>query len=100
MASIKEHLVQRTGMFRNEPPVIISDLARETRQYNAVLRAISAGHHTPSEIGNVMGLASPHLSPYLKRLIDLGLIERRVPARLPQDQRRTTTRCRDHLRDS
>ncbi len=99
-ANIKEHLFQRTGMFRNEPTVIVSDLARETRQYEAVLRAIAAGQHTPAEIGETMGVASPNLSPYLKRLTDLGLIERRVPATLPQDQRRTTTRSRYHLRDS
>ncbi len=40
-----------------------------------------------------------NLSPYLTRLRDLGLVERRVPATIPSDQQRTTTRSRYHLRD-
>lgn len=98
--NIQEQLLQRSGMFRNEPTVLISDLVRETRQYEAVLRAMAGGQHTPGVIGGTMGVASPNLSPYLKRLTDLGLIERRVPASLPLDQRRTTTRSRYYLRDS
>lgn len=47
-----------------------------------------------------MGVALPNMSLYLKRLFDLGLIERRVPVTLPQGQLHTTTRSRHHLRDS
>jgi AAA+ ATPase superfamily predicted ATPase len=47
----------------------------------------------------ITGLASPNLAPYLKRLVDLGLLDRRVPATVPRDQRRNTTRSRYYLRD-
>jgi hypothetical protein len=60
---------------------------------------MAAGNHTPAEIAGVTGLTSSNLPPYLTRLRDLGLIERRVPATIPPDQRRTTTRSRYHLRD-
>lgn len=98
-ANIRRHLFRRAGMFRSEPAVLISDLVRETRTYEAVLRAMAAGNHTPGDIAATAGLTSSNLPPYLTRLRDLGLIERRVPATMSPDQRRTTTRSRYHLRD-
>jgi AAA+ ATPase superfamily predicted ATPase len=98
-ANIRQHLFQRLGMFRSEPSVLISDLVRETRNYEATLRAVAMGHHTPSEIARTTGIAPSNLAPYLRRLRELGLIERRIPATIPLNQRRTTTRSRYHLRD-
>ncbi|MEM7134721.1 MAG: DUF234 domain-containing protein [Chloroflexota bacterium] len=43
---------------------------------------------------------SPNLSPYLRRLRKLGLVERRIPATIPHHERKSTTRSRYHLRDS
>lgn len=99
-ANIKAHLFARTGMFRSEPSVLLADLARSSRKYESLIRAIGAGQHTPSEIGAAVGIASPNLVPYLRRLASMGLVERRVPATIPPDQRRKTTRSRYHLRDS
>jgi len=99
-ANVRRHLFRRTGMFRSEPAVLIGDLVRETRTYDAILRAIATGNHTPAEIAKVSGLAASNFSPYLARLRELGLIERRIPATIPSDERRTTTRSRYHLRDS
>jgi len=99
-ANIREHLFQRMGMFRSEPAVLISDLVREPRNYEATLRAVATGRHTPAEIGRAIGVASSNLAPYLRRLRELRLIERRIPATIPPDQRRSTTRSRYHLCDS
>jgi hypothetical protein len=99
-ANVRRHLFRRTGMFRSEPAVLIGDLVRETRTYEAVMRAVATGSHTPAEIAKASGLAASNLSPYLARLRELGLIERRIPATIPPDERRTTTRSRYHLRDS
>jgi AAA+ ATPase superfamily predicted ATPase len=41
-----------------------------------------------------------NLTPYLKRLLELKLIERRIPATIPLAQRKSTTRSRYHLSDS
>ncbi|MEM7130374.1 MAG: ATP-binding protein [Chloroflexota bacterium] len=97
--NIRQHLFRPMSMFRSEPTVLISDLVRETRNYEAILRAIASGERTPTEIAKTTDISSPNLSPYLKRLIKLGLIERRVPATIPLPQRRTTTRSRYHLAD-
>lgn len=97
--NMRHHLFRSMGFFRSEPMVLISDLVRETRNYEAALRAIATGHHTPAEIAQVTGISSPNLSPYLKRLGELGFVERRIPATIPLTQRETTTRSRYHLRD-
>lgn len=98
--NIQHHLFRRMGFFRSEPMVLISDLVRETRNYEAVLRAIATGDHTPVEMARTTGISSPNLGPYLKRLVELGFVERRVPATIPLPQRRTTTRSRYHVSDA
>lgn len=98
-ANIRRHLFRRTGMFRSEPEVLISDVVRETRNYEATLRAVASGAHTPADMARITGIVSSNLAPYLKRLRELGLIERRVPATVPRDKRRATTRSRYYLRD-
>lgn len=97
--NIRQHLFRAMGMFRSEPLVLIGDLVRETRNYEAILRAIATGNRTPSEIAKTTEISGPNLSPYLKRLIELGFVERRLPVTIPIPQRRKTTRSRYHLRD-
>lgn len=98
--NLQKHLFQKMGMFRSEPMVLISDVVRETRNYEAVLQAIATGAHTPSDMAKVTGISSPNLSPYLKRLVELGFVERRIPATIPLAQRKTTTRSRYHISDA
>lgn len=97
--NIHHHLFRRMGFFRSEPMILISDLVRETRNYEAVLRAIATGDHTPVEMAQTTGISSPNLGPYLKRLVELGFVERRLPATIPFPQRHTTTRSRYHVSD-
>lgn len=97
--NIRRNLFRRTGMFRSEPDILVSDLVRETRVYEAVLRAIATDARTPGEISIITGIQSQNLPPYLKRLADLRLIERRTPATIPFAQRQTTTRSRYHVCD-
>lgn len=97
--NIRQNLFRPMGLFRSEPMVLISDLVRETRNYEAILRAISVGNRTPNEIAKVTGINSPNLSPYIKRLIELGFVERRLPVTIPLPQRKKTTRSRYHVRD-
>ena len=97
-ANILRHLFSRTGMFRSEPAVIINDLVRETRIYETILRAIAGGAHTPAEITTPSQPAT-NLPPYLKRLIELKLIERRIPTTVPPNVRESTTRSRYYISD-
>lgn len=98
--NIKRLFMRRTGMFRSEPLVLVGDvIRRETQNYEGILKAIAAGQRTPQEIGNAIGQPSSFLSPYLKQLETLGLIERRISALVPPDRRGSSRDSRYHLLD-
>jgi len=99
-ANLKRLFMQRTGMFHSEPFLLVGDvIRRETQTYEAILKAIAAGSRTPQEIGAAVGLASSYLSPYLKQLESLHLVERRLPATVPRERRATSRNSRYHLAD-
>jgi len=97
--NIRKHLFQRWGLFQREPIYLISDLVREPRHYENVMRAVASGHHTSSEIARSTRIEPYNLGSYLNRLRALGLIERHIPATIPPADRRTSKRSRYHLRD-
>lgn len=89
--NIRELFMRRTGIFRSEPFFLIGDvIRRETQTYEAILKSIAAGNKTPQEMGQALGLSSPYLSPYLKQLESLHLIERHIPATIPPERRQNT----------
>jgi AAA+ ATPase superfamily predicted ATPase len=100
LSNIERLFLQRTGWFRTEPMVIISDLTqRETANYETILKAIAAGNHAREDIAASTAIPSPSLSHYLPRLMELDLIERRIPATVPLPQRRSSKLSRYYLAD-
>lgn len=100
-ANIERLFFQRTGWFRNEPTILVSDLTRrETEGYEAVLRAIAAGHHVREHIAQALDLPSTALSHYLPRLCELGLVQRRIPATVPLSRQRSSKESRYLLQDA
>jgi AAA+ ATPase superfamily predicted ATPase len=98
--NIKRLFLQRTGWFRSEPLVLISDLTRrETTNYEAILKAIAGGRHSREEIASFAAIPSTSLSHYLPRLQELKLVRRLVSATTPLDRLRTTRQSRYHLDD-
>ncbi|MBI3764496.1 MAG: ATP-binding protein [Chloroflexi bacterium] len=102
MANVERLFLQRTGWLRSEPLVLVSDLTRrETGTYETILRAIVVGgKHTREAIGEAAVIPSTALSHYLSRLLDLQLVERRIPAIVPLDKRKTSKGSRYFLRDA
>lgn len=99
-ANLQRLFMRRTGMFRSEPLLLIGDvIRRETQTYEAIVRAVASGRHTPQEIAAALDVPSSYLSPYLKQLEELRLVERRLPATVPPDGRRKSRRGRYHLED-
>ena len=99
-SNIQRLFMRRTGMFRSEPFLLVGDvIRRETQTYEAVLKAVASGRRTPQEIGSMLGVTSSYLSPYLKQLETLHLIDRRLPATIPPDRRGTSRSSRYHLAD-
>ncbi|MEW5985563.1 MAG: ATP-binding protein [Chloroflexota bacterium] len=98
--NVERLFLQRTGWFRNEPLVLISDLTqRETTNFEAILKALADGRHGRDEIAHHSGIPSTSLSHYLPRLIELGLVERRLPATVPLPQLKTSKQSRYFLSD-
>lgn len=90
--NIRHHLLNKTGMFRTEPSSLIGDLVRETRRYEAVLGAVAKGFRTANQIADATHLYASNLTPYLKRLGELGLLERRISALIPPEKREEAIR--------
>lgn len=100
-ANIQRLFMQRASVFRNEPFILIGDvIQRGTQTYEAILKAIASGRHTPDEIGTELEQPSSYLSPYLKQLESLHLIKRHIPATVPLEKRRISKTSRYHLVDS
>jgi AAA+ ATPase superfamily predicted ATPase len=99
-ANVRHLLLRRSSLFHSEPFFLIGDvIRRETQTYEGVLKAIASGQRTPRAIGLALGVTSSYLSPYLKQLEALHLIDRRIPATIPREQRRTSRSSRYHLSD-
>lgn len=99
-ANIERLFLKRTGWFRNEPMVLISDLTqRETDKFEMILRAIANGNHIRDSIANATTIPTESLSHYLPRLLDLQLIERRIPATVPLARRDISKESRYFLHD-
>lgn len=98
--NIQRLFMRRRSMFRNEPEVLISEvIRRETRNFEAILKAIATGSQTPQDIGSMIGQDSSWLSPYLDRLQEVGLIERQLPATIPLERRQSSRTSRYELTD-
>ncbi|MEM7127989.1 MAG: ATP-binding protein [Chloroflexota bacterium] len=99
--NIRRLFIQRTSMFRSEPFMLIGDvIRRETQTYEAILRVIADGKRTPSEMGRELELEPSYISPYLKQLIKLRLVERRVSATVPVEKQTSSRNSRYHLADA
>jgi AAA+ ATPase superfamily predicted ATPase len=99
-SNIERLFLRRTGWFRAEPMVLVSDLTRrETDTYEAILRAIAGGLHVREEIAQAIGTPSTALGHYLARLIDLGLVARRIPATVPPARQKASKDVRYFLLD-
>lgn len=99
VGNIREVILSPGNMFTAEPELLLYDELRDLQTYLAVLRAISNGHHTLSDISNACLIGSTDLTFYLARLQGLRLVERRLPATLTTAQQRRSKKGRYHLSD-
>lgn len=77
--NIKDNFLTTSAMLYAEPMSLLNQELREPASYSSIISAIAAGASRQSEISTKTGIASGALSPYLDNLIDLGIVEKRVP---------------------
>ncbi|MBR4203363.1 MAG: ATP-binding protein [Candidatus Methanomethylophilaceae archaeon] len=63
----------------NEGEYLLGSEFRNLSSYNTYLRAIANGHRTMEKITGAVQAPSEEILPYLKRLIEIGMVERLVP---------------------
>lgn len=77
--NIKENILSKSGFLYEEPLFLLGKEVREPINYFSIIKTISEGKHKLSEIASALEQKSNFLSPYLKTLMDLYLLEKRVP---------------------
>jgi len=62
-----------------EPDFLLREELREVGTYSTIIEAIAEGKATHKAIAACAGIASNHLPYFLKHLVELGYVERRLP---------------------
>lgn len=88
--NIRLNIFSKSGYLYEEPLFLLEKEVRETVTYFSILKTIAAGNHKLQKIAAALELKTNTLSPYLKTLIDLDLLEKRVPVteKSPQKSRK------------
>jgi uncharacterized protein len=97
--NVRQVVLDPGSMFSAEPTLLLLDEVREPQPHLAILKAIGMGAHTLDEISNATLIGKAHLSSYLVRLQELRMVERRLPATVPNAERLKSRKGRYHLRD-
>lgn len=97
--NIRNVILAPGGMFLAEPAFLLYDEVRELKNYLAVLKALGAGNHTISEIGERAFLPSTAVNAYLSTLQELRLVERRLPVTIRPGEQNKSRAGRYHLCD-
>lgn len=97
--NIEMHIFNKSGFLYEEPLFLLEKEVREPLNYFSIIKTIAEGSHKLSEIATKLEQKSNSLSPYLNTLIDLFLIEKRVPIteKFPEKSRRGLYYIRDNF---
>ncbi|MDD2401590.1 MAG: ATP-binding protein [Clostridia bacterium] len=77
--NIEHEILRKDGFLYEEPVFLLEKEVREIVSYFSIMKSISAGNHKLSKIAGSLEMPSNQLSPYIKTLINLNLLEKRVP---------------------
>ena len=77
--NIDRTILSKNGFLYEEPSFLLKEDVREPVTYFSIIRAIAGGNHKVGNIASLLELSATFLSPYIKTLIDLGFLEKRLP---------------------
>lgn len=77
--NIREHILNKDSYLYAEPRFLLSEEVTETTTYFSILKTIAAGDHKMGNIASRLLTSTQNLTGYFNMLIDLGLLERKVP---------------------
>ncbi|WDV48173.1 ATP-binding protein [Clostridiaceae bacterium M8S5] len=77
--NIENEILDRNGFLYEEPTFLLEKEVRETMTYFSIIQTIADGKHKISKIASSLEVPTTKLTPYIKTLMNLSLIEKRVP---------------------
>jgi uncharacterized protein len=87
MDNIRENVLEKDGFLYEEPVFLLEKEVRETVSYFSIMKSIAAGNHKLSQIAGNLEMPSNQLSPYLRTLMNLCLVEKCVPVTEKQPEK-------------
>lgn len=88
------------GRLYDEPRFVLSGEVSDTTTFFSILQVIAAGERRQTQIASKLGLSTSYLSSYLRMLLDLEVLEKRMPVTAnPQRSRRSLYFIGDHFFD-
>lgn len=99
MEQIQTKILDPSALLYNEPEFLLSKEVAEIGSYFSVLKCIAAGNRKLGNISSSLGIVQSSLTPYLKTLEELDLVEREVPVtdENPPKSKRGLYRIRDNF---
>ncbi len=77
--AIYRNVLSKQSFLYEEPAFLLQNEVTEIGSYFSLIKVIAAGNQKLGNIATVLGLKPTGLTKYLKTLIDLDILERRVP---------------------
>ncbi|KXB63527.1 ATP-binding protein [Olsenella sp. DNF00959] len=77
--SIRRNVLSTYGFLYEEPEFLLGEETRGTASYLSILSGVAAGSRKTSELARFLGRKAQEITPYLRPLMSLGFLERRVP---------------------
>lgn len=77
--NVTDTVLNKSGFLYEEPIFLLEKEVREPTNYFSIMKAISFGNHKLSKIAALLEQQATSVSPYLSTLVDLFLVEKRIP---------------------
>lgn len=87
MENIRHEILEKDGFLYEEPVFLLEKEVRETVSYFSIMKSIASGNHKLSQIAGNLEMPSNQLSPYMRTLMDLNLVEKRIPVTETQPEK-------------
>jgi len=99
MENVEREVLRKGGFLYEEPVFLLEKEVKELVSYFSIMKNIAVGYHKVSQLASVLELPSNALSPYLKTLMNLDLIEKRIPVteKQPEKSRKGLYFVNDHF---
>ena len=77
--NMRELFFDKTGLLYEEPDLLLRQELREPALYSSILRSVAAGTTKPVQIAEKAGVERASVMKYLRTLLDLHILRKRVP---------------------